>query len=438
MGAVDPTVVISVLGAAVVAFLLAMHRSHNRTLQSNWREAARALGMTRVATSGWFGNPRLAGMLGPYELTVCVTKRSLHERTVLTLSGAGRFPADIELRRETLATTANKLLEGQDVLTGDEAFDREVLVRGREAVAAAVLDARARRMIVEAVRRGIVLSGSTVTMVVPDLLGSAEEVKEAVQSLRDLAKLLTEPSDPAESLLANLKREPLAPVRLRLVHLFRTSLASAAQAGAAIRLGLDDPDPTVRLEAASQPGSPPAVLQALATSPSVEDGIATQAVRTLGSRAPLDWTIGLVSDALDRGRSAVVEASVEVLGHLRNPAAEPALVDVLERGGTDAVRAAVTALAKTGTVAAVPALRRVASASLRHLGLQLAAKQAIASIQARTEGAFPGQLALADQAEGAVSIAERSSGSLSLGDEPSSEDEDGRRVASANRGSEVG
>ena len=75
--------------------------------------------------------------------------------------------------------------------------------------------------------------------------------------------------------------------------------------------------------------------------------------------------------------------------------------------------AAAVALGRSGSAAAVAPLRRLETAST-DAAHRRAARQAIAEIQERLTGAFPGQLSLSEGESGQLSLAEDEAGRVSL------------------------
>jgi HEAT repeat protein len=90
------------------------------------------------------------------------------------------------------------------------------------------------------------------------------------------------------------------------------------------------------------------------------------------------------------------------------------LLQALQSEDSALREAAATALGKVGTAAAVQPLQEAAERSWIALDLRRAARQAIAEIQSRVEGASPGQLSLASSEAGQLSLSEAEAGQLSL------------------------
>jgi HEAT repeat protein len=143
----------------------------------------------------------------------------------------------------------------------------------------------------------------------------------------------------------------------------------------------------------------------------------------MGDRAVPALTVALASSD---GEVAV--AAARALGRTAT-ASEAALVAALADGRPAVRVAAAESLGRVGSVETVPALRDAAKRSDEG-GMRRAARQAIASIQARLSGAAPGQLSLAAGEAGELSLAEErgQAGEVSLVEEaaePIARDEEG-------------
>jgi HEAT repeat protein len=192
----------------------------------------------------------------------------------------------------------------------------------------------------------------------------------------------------------------------------------------------------VRLQAALALGDAGSqTLLELASSERTDDAQAARAIQAVGHRLEADEVDSLLVRARWTHRPATARACVEWLGLRGGPeviptiagvlasadrelaasaatalaaagstAAEGPLREALERGhGPEVLVAVARALGRVGSIAAVMPLRaaaeRVGDGDLGH-----AVRQAVAEIQARLQGAAPGQLSLAGGEEGRVSL----------------------------------
>jgi HEAT repeat protein len=112
-------------------------------------------------------------------------------------------------------------------------------------------------------------------------------------------------------------------------------------------------------------------------------------------------------------------AAARALGTLAVPEAEAPLCELLRAGSSVPVLVEVArALGRAGTAPAVPALHAAAE-RLPDRELQRAARDAVAEIQSRLQGAEPGQLSLAGADAGQVSLSDEdhARGQVSLAEE---------------------
>jgi HEAT repeat protein len=116
---------------------------------------------------------------------------------------------------------------------------------------------------------------------------------------------------------------------------------------------------------------------------------------------------------VERGDLAV--SAAHALAETGETAALEPLLSALTRDRPPVQAAAAEALGRIGTARAILPLRELESDS-RDDVIRRAARQAVASIQARLPGASPGQLSLADADTGALSLADDETGRLSLDD----------------------
>jgi HEAT repeat protein len=133
-------------------------------------------------------------------------------------------------------------------------------------------------------------------------------------------------------------------------------------------------------------------------------------------RAP--EAVETIADVLRRDEGELAVAAAQALAVSGLPDAEPPLLQALGRDQPGVCLAAARALGRVGTVAAVPSLKD-AIARRDDGSFARAARQAIAEIQSRIQGATPGQLSLADAQShpaGQLTLADDDTGRLSLTD----------------------
>jgi HEAT repeat protein len=212
----------------------------------------------------------------------------------------------------------------------------------------------------------------------------------------------------------------------------------------ALHKACSDPSPTIRLLAAREVGAEArSILLELAENLE-DDAVSAEAVSVLGRELPferataildraLSWrrlqtahvcleaigrsgaaaAVGVLTKVLEQEYGELAPMAAWALGATGSPAAEPLLILALQSEQGDLRVAAAKALGGVGSVAAVLPLKEMAERIL--VGEpRRAARQAIAEIQSRLQGASPGQLSLAGAEAGQLSLAQDPAGQLSL------------------------
>lgn len=320
-----------------------------------------------------------------------------------------------------------------DVEVGHGRFDDRFNVRGETATVRARFDASTREALLELVRHPLsdgqlTIADGELRAVLPQ--GRRESLSDPVGAafplLGRIALRLAEPLDVAAALAQNARQDPVSGVRRLCLRALLSAHGPSEIVDGVLRDAAADPDPEVRVEAATAWGDEGvAVLHALVSDASVEDEPAARAVAALGPRmSPSVARAALVhelSNATRSRRTATAIACIAALGE-RGDAADEAMlraVAVEQRHGGLRL-AALRALGRTGSASTVPALSDIAKKASGEI--HLAARAAIASIQSRLHGATPGQLSLHVGGGGQVSLTDGADGRLS-----DASAEDGRR-----------
>jgi HEAT repeat protein len=259
---------------------------------------------------------------------------------------------------------------------------------------------------------------------------------ETLPFLLALTRCFSPPLDIAQRLADSSRLDSNAEVRLRNLLLLVQEFPGEPGTLEALRLACIDAKPRIRLRAAQELGAEGRGVLAELAEDTEDDAVSAQAVASLGRELPLERARAILSQALRRrllqtaraclealgsgGAPEDVDTLAEVLAHEKgdlaaataqalgatgNPAAEAPLLLALEYERMDARIAAAKALGLTGSAAAVLPLQE-AAAGWGHQELRSAARQAVAEIQSRLQGASPGQLSLAGDAMGKLSLAE--------------------------------
>jgi hypothetical protein len=316
---------------------------------------------------------------------------------------------------------------GDDVLTGDTAFDDMVEVRGEPSILLALLDHEIRRKVGDFVRLDGVLEAGRLMSWAPISYSPGELVRPLRLSLW-LAREMSSPGGGVcERLARNAKTDPHSGVRLLNLLQLHEQFPGTIPAREASQLDLKDPSPWVRLAAARflrEEGLE--VLEHLALDRAVPESAGAEAVTLLAARCPAARAGPFLLTALKTHAGEVRRQAVEELGRIRHAPARGALIVLLEHAEPRTAATAAAALAAMGEVtaegpllkamesdahelrlAAVRALGTVGTAAAvepllaflggRRLDAETRARvrAAVATIQSRLAGAGAGQLSLA-------------------------------------------
>jgi hypothetical protein len=316
---------------------------------------------------------------------------------------------------------------GDDVLTGDTAFDDMVEVRGEPSILLALLDREIRQRVGEFVRFDGVLKVGRLMSWAP-MTYSPGEIAGPLRLSLWLARELSSPGGGVcERLARNAKTDPHSGVRLWNLLQLHEQFPETKSAREASQEDLKDPSPWVRLAAARfLKAEGLQVLEHLALDRLVPESAAAEAVALLAARHPPAQAGPLLLTALKTHSGEARRQAVEELGRIRYAPARGALIVLLETADPQTASAAAVALALMAEVVAEgPLLRAMQSearelrvASVRALGAmgtaaavepllallsgrrldaetRQAIRDAVAAIQSRLAGAGAGQLSLA-------------------------------------------
>jgi HEAT repeat protein len=331
------------------------------------------------------------------------------------------------------------------VAIGDAEFDERVAVLGNPVTAAALFDAPLRVAILRIATTGAArFEHGILNARLFEVPQTVRGLVSAVRTIVALARRLVAPSDLATSLASNARQDPVAGVRLRCLD--RLCEAFPKSATRALRAALRDPDPSLRLRAASAlPRQGRSVLLALARASGLDEAAQARAIAAIDHPPPREL-IRILSSALGHrsrrvvlaavaalgasgSRSAVAPlarlagsvdaeirlAAIRALGATRQPAAQGALLKALGSQSSEARDAAAEGLGALGSVAAVAALHAAVDVHPLDVGFRRLARRATEAIQARAAGAAAGQLSVAEDAlAGGLSLASADAGRLTL------------------------
>lgn len=356
--------IVGLFAVAVVAFALHQRRKFTERMA----EAGAALGLS-LDPGGWLRRPTLSGDLDGSWVVVDTYTRSSGKNSQLWSRVRVTTGAPLVLRRETMWSTLTGAVLGEDVATGDAAFDGDVYVEGDGATVTCALDADTRRGVRALLAEGAVHQGGGWSH---ERLGEFSSAAEIVNRVRRMAAT----GDA-------LGRGP-TPDSLR---------ERAAR----------DPDPGVRavaterlLAALGDGAADPGWLDALAAE--LTEPLAQ--VRIAALRGPAGHEVLRAHLGHPDRRAARVAALALAAG--AEPGTDPALEGALAGLLPDAE--AIAALGRIGSVSSVAALRPLAE-RYAFDGSASAAQRAIRAIQSRVVGGGRGALAVAEVAGGELADA---------------------------------
>jgi HEAT repeat protein len=446
---VDPVFLILAGSLALPLWIYAERRVRRKQLQG-WRAAAATIGLQEVDSGlSLLGSPWLTARSGRRRVAF---KRELRGDkiyvTKVTISG----DSGISLRVQRPPRRLERLLDEREIELGDDAFDAEVEVHGAADRVHAMLDAETRTLVRRMLRRRLEPPGQRAVSIhgrVSLEYGHLEaelredptpptphELAEAVGALLGLADRFAKPASVSERLAGALEREPHWRVRVNGLQLLATSFPNDRSTTPALRRGLADEVPEVRLQAGIALGEEGrATLLEIASAEDVEDATAAHAIDVLGDRFPADAAQSVLRRALRLRRIHSADACIQLLGRTGAAAAaallckvllvedgplavaaaraletcagadaEDDLLDALGRGPSDLTAPVIAALGRCGSARAVLPIQEAAEDADREA--RRAARQAVAAIQSRLPGASPGQLSLAGGEAGQLSLAD--------------------------------
>ncbi len=421
------------VGAAIAFGLM---QKDNRV--QDWQAAAVSCGLQVVETLPYF-SPQVKARGGLLEVRIEASGSKEHPtRIAVEIPGLPSFRM-VRIRPESLFTFA------PEIQIGDASFDAEFFIEGPVRLVSALLDEEMRRLLSSANALGqFELSLGELKVDLSDA-----QVAGALPFLLDLGKRFVAPLDVPRRVAENATQDACPGVRLHNLLLLVRELPKNPVTAEALRTACSDRSPEIRLRAAKELGAEGrGILMELAEGLE-DDAVSAQAISALEPELPLERLRAIFDRALSRSRlqtaricleaigrsrdAAAVEALAKVLlkkayselaptaaqalGAIGSPAAEPSLILALQSEQADLRVAAANALGRVGSVAAVLPLKEMAARFL--LGeTRRAARQAIAEIQSRVEGASPGQLSLAGAEAGQLSLAGAEAGRLSLTEDP--------------------
>jgi len=410
-----------------------------------WRGAAAACGLSVEGTSSvWTWRLQLRARAGPVEVRIeGAQPGNVGTRIVIVAPWPPGF-SEVRIRPDKLFKLREP--DALGISTGDSAFDQAFIVEGPLRLIGGLLDAEARRLLLDLNNKSlVVIAHGELRAEIFD-----HQLSSVLPLLLALGRRFAQKTDIVNCLVENLRRDPKAGVRLNNLLLLVHECAWGPKTEEALRIACSDRSSQVRLRAAIEMGPEGrGALLKLAESMKTDD-CAAQAIRMLGRALTFERTTAILDQALTKNRLQTARACLEALGHsgtaeavdalvevveedgkladaaalalgmTGSPAAEPPLIEILHSKGKRMIlhQAAAKALGRVGSVVAVLPLKEASERFPRDPYFVQVARQSIAEIQSRLPGATPGELSLAGAETGQLSLAQAETGQLSLASDP--------------------
>jgi hypothetical protein len=403
-----------------------------------WQDAVESCGLQVLEASSAF-SPELRAWEGKGAMEVRIETfgdKGQSTRIVVEVPGPPDFQS-VTIRPESTFKLT------REIEIGDGYLDSLFFIQGPAQLVFALLDAETRRLLGDVhVKSQLEISSGKIQAVVT----KDAKVPEVLPLLLEVRKRFSPTLEIPRRLAENANQDPEPGVRLQNLLLLIRELPNDPGTPEVLRKACSDPSPEIRLRAAKALGAEARGILLELAEGLKEDAVSAEAVSTLDRQLPFERATAILDSALSlrhlqtarvcleaigrSGAAAAVDllskvlekesgelapAAAQALGRTGSPAAEPSLIVALQRDQADLRVAAANALGRVGSVAAVLPLKEMADRFL--LGeVRKAARQAIAEIQSRVQGASPGQLSLAGAEAGQLSLAE--AGQLSLAEDP--------------------
>lgn len=397
------------LGAYLLVYWLTGHLvpGPRRDRRKDWKDAVDLCGLRIEITTEKYG--RLAARGDSFEVQIEKSGNQGRDTRIVIEAPVAKDYEQVSIRPEAASPA-------RDARTGDPGFDDAFSIEGPALQLFALLDADTRRRLcaVNAAGRLEISPGR-----IEAVISGNEPVVDVLPSLLEIGKRLGTPVDIPRSLVENVKQDFDGEVRLQNLLLLLRELPGDPATVEALRAACRDWSPATRLRAAEALGPEGRGLVFELAQGLEDDSVSAEAVSILDEELPLERVEALLGRAGSSGRLETARACVEALGRREDPAAEASLIQALQQEQPEVRVAAANVLARAGTAAAVLPLKAAAERLPLDRELRHAARQAIAQIQSRVQGASPGQLSLAEAEGGELSLAKTESGELSLAEETS-------------------
>lgn len=308
---------------------------------------------------------------------------------------------------EDAITRVRKLVAGQDVLTGDAAFDAAVHIVGETRPLLACLGHATRARLTRLLPQGRLADGA-LRWAAPATGPRPPGLVDRLHDMLTVARTLGADVRPLTRLRRHMVRDPDPGHRRRAME--QAVLAGHALTPGERRALLRDADPDLRAAVARMLHDVE-TLGRLAADPRLPDPLRVGAVEALGECEPPAAIDALERAARSAGSTALEPALGRALGSTtdRHPEAierlgEAATLALLTHGPERRRSAAIERLGEAGTERAVPPLAAIAGAFFARRALKDEARAAIDRITRRQGGLSRGGLSVADAEAGALTV----------------------------------
>jgi len=441
------------IAIAVGVVAVTVHFARWARAREDWQEVARRLGLA-FEKGGVLRSDSVTGRLGSRSVRLDRFSRGSGKTrqtfTRVRIDARGRVPRDLTIGPEGFVASIQKAFGGQDVETGDLAFDDKARVRGDEARSIALLGEAVRRRLLARLPEFTVRNGEVYYEERGYGVG-ASRIASLIEDMAELSNALEiEDSEIPARLLENVRADGEAAVRRKSIEALAARHSDRKECAEAARHALRDRDAGTRLAAAEVAGGDAAfeAAEAVVADPSAPAETRARAIEfvarrfdagragpvvagALGEEGPVALSAARAAGRLryapavprlsSLARAARVDVAREIviaLGAIGDPNGEQAAIEALE-AADDGVRvAAARTLAKIGTVAAVEPLLPLTKGILPAGELRAAAAAAVRAIQSRLRPGERGSLSVTEilSADGSLSLPEDEAGRVSLED----------------------
>lgn len=435
-------------GCVFVIYLVVKSVIDRQTaIRLEWDRAAAALGVKKSERMFPAG-PAIEGVSDGLHVTV----RGYSGKGANTVYQVGIPFTSLRLTREGITSALGRLVKGDDVQTGDPAFDDKALLNGDAPELRAIFDAETRAAALVVFAHGGWVGAGKITIRQSGYETSGARIEERARAGLNLARLLeaSRRTPEWERLAAVAAGDALPRVRENalssLIEQANHDRAPRRIAEEAASRMLGDPIASNRLFAGTcgltESARARRVIAALVWDPTTDDVTRARGLGALGNLEGVDRVDELLDTLLDAGdetRLAAIAALVirrvaasRVTGLVNHPhgptrvaaanaleslgdaSVQPLLFLMLDDSADQVRLAAVRALGAIGDVGAVEKLLPLIPGFFGG-DIKIAAEEAVARIQSRASGAGAGQLSVSDAPvhAGALSSVTAEEGALS-------------------------